>query len=135
MTGEPTTDLAAALDAMLTHAAVHSPYYRAQDWELRVRQGQGVDLEDIPITPRTLVKGETERFYSDLVPPSEGAVRIKHTSGSGTASPWRRRNSTRSRIAVLAFSIACSVVGPTVQQPGNPGTETHVLRCCGPDSR
>ena len=71
-----------AVSAMLSHAARYSPYYREQQWASRLRAGREVSFQEIPITPKTLVRDQTEQFYGSFVPPSEGKVHVKHTSGS-----------------------------------------------------
>jgi phenylacetate-CoA ligase len=73
---------------MLRHAALHSPYYREQSWAEQIRNGANLDLSDIPITSKSIVKSETSAFYSSFVPPAEGAVEDKFTSGS-TGEPLR----------------------------------------------
>ena len=67
---------------MLTHAAVHSPYYREQAWALHMRRQGRIAVRDIPITPKTLVRDQTARFFCPFVPPSQGEVLIRATSGS-----------------------------------------------------
>ena len=87
-------DLPGALSAMLSHASVHSPYYREQEWAKRLRQGLKIKLHDIPVTHKALVKGESDRFFCTLLPPTEGKIRIKHTSGS-TGEPMLVRKTQR----------------------------------------
>lgn len=81
--------------AMLSHAARHSPYYREQDWAARLRGGRGFAFRDIPVTPAAAVKAETTRFHSDFVPPEDGAITVKYTSGS-TGEPLEVRKTERS---------------------------------------
>lgn len=83
-----------ALSAMLSHAARHSPYYSEQAWALRLRAGGEVAFHEIPITPKGLVRQRTEQFFSAFVPPSEGPVRVKHTSGS-SGEPMQVRKTQR----------------------------------------
>ena len=83
-----------ALEAVLAHAAHHSPYYREQDWAAEVRRGKRLALEALPLTPKHLVRAEPERFFSAFVPPDHGAVRDKRTSGS-TGEPLRIRKTQR----------------------------------------
>jgi len=71
-----------ALAAMLSHAARHSPYYREQDWAGRVRANQTINFCDIPVTAKRIVKQTPESFFSSFVPPEDGQVFDKHTSGS-----------------------------------------------------
>jgi len=80
--------------AMLAHASSHSPYYRDQGWAARLRAGQEIAFRDIPITPAAAVKAETTRFHSDFVPPEDGAVVSKYTSGS-TGEPLEVRKTER----------------------------------------
>ncbi|MSR14000.1 MAG: hypothetical protein EXR86_05420 [Gammaproteobacteria bacterium] len=87
-----TTDI--HLDALLDHAAQHSPYYREQPWAERVRQGLRVTLEDIPLTPKHRVVGNGTLFFSETVPSSEGRVFDKFTSGS-TGEPLHVRKTER----------------------------------------
>jgi len=83
-----------ALAAMLSHAARHSPYYREQDWAGRVRASQTIDFRDIPVTAKRIVKQAPENFFSSFVPPEEGKVFDKHTSGS-TGEPMPVRKTER----------------------------------------
>jgi phenylacetate-CoA ligase len=71
-----------ALGAMLAHAASHSPYYRDQEWARRARSTGQIIFNELPITPKAVVKAEPKRFHSVHVPESEGGVVVKHTSGS-----------------------------------------------------
>jgi phenylacetate-CoA ligase len=87
-----------ALIEMLNHAARHSPYYREQDWAARLRAGQAIRISDIPITGKSAVRGDAARFYCDVIPPGDGPVQTKHTSGS-TGEPLHIRKTRR------AFSI------------------------------
>ena len=82
------------LVAMLSHAVVHSPYYREQDWAERLRAGRAIPFRDIPITAKSVVRAQTARFFSDFVPPDDGAVETKHTSGS-TGEPLHVRKTDR----------------------------------------
>jgi len=83
-----------ALGAMLTHAAVHSPYYSEQEWALRMRRQGGIALRDIPITPKALVRNQTAQFFCSFVPPSQGEVLTRATSGS-TGEPMLIRKTQR----------------------------------------
>jgi phenylacetate-CoA ligase len=83
-----------ALTAMLAHAAAYSPYYRQQAWAERLRAGEKIDFRDIAITSKGLVRTETERFFSTFVPPEDGEVVDKSTSGS-TGEPMRLRKTQR----------------------------------------
>ena len=79
---KPGSDREAALARLLAHAAQHSRYYQDQDWASRLRSGKNLDFSELPITRKTAVKSDAPAFYSDYVPPSEGAVFDKFTSGS-----------------------------------------------------
>jgi phenylacetate-CoA ligase len=79
---------------LLSHAALHSPYYRDQPWTERIRSGADLHLSDIPVTPKSIVKSQTSAFHSDFVPSSEGPVIDKFTSGS-TGEPIRLRKTAR----------------------------------------
>ena len=83
-----------ALSAMLSHAAIHSPYYREQQWAKRLSAGSKIAFREIPITGKRLVREETERFYPSYVPPTEGRVQIRHTSGA-TGQPMLIRKTKR----------------------------------------
>ena len=83
-----------ALAVMLSHAARHSPYYREQDWAGRVRANQTINFRDIPITAKRIVKQAPESFFSSFVPPEDGKVFDKHTSGS-TGEPMPVRKTAR----------------------------------------
>ena len=72
----------AALERLLSHAASHSPYYKDQEWAKRHRSGRRVNFLDIPITSKSTVKGNVAKFYSTIVPPDDGPVTEKATSGS-----------------------------------------------------
>ncbi len=61
---------------------------------MHVRAGEGVRLRQIPITPKALVRSETKQFYSDFVPPEDGEVHDKPTSGS-TGEPMLLRKTGR----------------------------------------
>src|SRR5271157_5511080 len=82
------------LAATLAHAALHSPYYRDQGWAARLRAGQGLAFRDIPLTPAAVVKAQAARFYSAFVPPEDGAITSKYTSGS-TGEPLEVRKTAR----------------------------------------
>jgi len=81
---------------MLSHAAVHSPYYSGQEWALDMRRrGRGrIALRDIPITPKTLVRDQTAQFFCSFVPTSQGEVLTRATSGS-TGEPMVIRKTRR----------------------------------------
>lgn len=87
-------DVERALSAMLVHAATHSPYYQRLAWAKSVRGGARVGLKNIPVTGKSIVRDETEQFYSDDVPQSEGKVEINATSGS-TGEPMALRQTHR----------------------------------------
>ncbi len=73
---------------MLRHAVVHTPYYAAQDWAKDFRNGKNIEFKDIPILPQSETKKHTDKFYSTWVPPEDGAIIEKFTSGS-TGEPTR----------------------------------------------
>jgi phenylacetate-CoA ligase len=79
---------ALVLSQLLRHAARHVPYYRDQEWAARARRGEDVTLQDIPITPKDDVRYRTAEFEAEFVPPEEGEVSAKFTSGS-TGQPMR----------------------------------------------
>jgi len=78
----------------VAHAARHSPFYRDQEWAARLRAGQGAAFRDIPLTPASVVKTQAARFFSTFVPPEDGAVTSKYTSGS-TGEPLEVRKTDR----------------------------------------
>lgn len=82
------------LVAMLSHAAKYSPYYRDQDWAVRLCSGENVDFKNIPVTPKKVLREQTSMFFSSFIPPGEGNVTIKHTSGS-TGKPMEVRKTAR----------------------------------------
>lgn len=71
-----------ALRRTLNHAARHSPYYRDQAWAARLRSGQAVSLQDIPITAKEAVRDKAAAFHAAMVPEEDRPVYEKHTSGS-----------------------------------------------------
>jgi phenylacetate-CoA ligase len=83
-----------ALKAMLSHAVVHSPYYRDQAWAARLRAGEAIGFREIPITGKSLVRKDPAKFHSDFVPPEDGDVQSKYTSGS-TGEPLHVRKTSR----------------------------------------
>ncbi len=83
-----------ALAAMLSHASRHSPYYREQDWAKRLRESRAIDFGDIPVTRKPVVKAAPEKFFSSFVPPEDGRIFDKHTSGS-TGEPMPVRKTER----------------------------------------
>ena len=94
MEGLTIPDPRQALMAMLSHAARHSPYYREQEWAQHLRKGRAIDFRDIPVTPKSLVKAQTDKFFSSFVPPEDGKILDKHTSGS-TGEPMPVRKTAR----------------------------------------
>ena len=94
MMAQPKWDRRKALGVMLSHAATHSPYYREQEWALRMRAGNNIKFGDVPITPKATVRDRTAEFFSDFIPPADGAVKIKPTSGS-TGEPMEVRKTLR----------------------------------------
>src|SRR5579862_1746488 len=93
MDGQAKAGMQPPLVAMLNHAAHHSPYYRDQEWASRLRAGEGIRFGDIPVTPKGVVRNETARFYSSFVPPEDGKVHDKPTSGS-TGEPMLVRKTS-----------------------------------------
>jgi len=93
-TKPPSGRMSGALGAMLSHAVLHSPYYREQEWTARLRSGARIAFREIPITGKSVVRAETARFYSDFVPRSDGQTHVKHTSGS-TGEPLHVRKTDR----------------------------------------
>lgn len=87
-----------AIARLLSHAAMHSPYYRDQAWAERLRRRQKVRFLDVPITPRLSVKQNTGAFYSEYVPASEGETIDKYTSGSTGESCLIKKTSRHFRI-------------------------------------
>jgi phenylacetate-CoA ligase len=94
MADPPIPDPRQALVALVAHAARHSPHYREQDWARRLRENRGIDLGEIPITLKRTVKAAPETFFSSFVPPEDGKVIAKHTSGS-TGEPMPVRKTAR----------------------------------------
>jgi phenylacetate-coenzyme A ligase PaaK-like adenylate-forming protein len=82
------------IKAFLVHAARHSPYYREQDWAKNLLAGLPIRLQDIPITPKSVVQQNPKAFRSEFDPPQAGPVQLKHTSGStGTSLPIAKSSS------------------------------------------
>jgi phenylacetate-CoA ligase len=94
MAGSPIPGPRQALTAMLDYASRHSPHYREQDWARHLRENCSLDLGEIPITLKRTVKAAPESFFSSFVPPEDGAVMDKHTSGS-TGEPMPVRKTAR----------------------------------------
>ena|GEM_PF-2033215 len=94
-------DVQKPLAAMLANAATCSPYYRDQDWAKAMTRGASIALKDVPITPKSVVRASTARFYNPHVPPAEGRIHTYMTSGS-TGQPMEVRHTERSnRVSVL----------------------------------
>ena len=91
---EAVNPVVAALSRLLSHAATHSPYYRAQSWAARLRAGERIAFRDIPITPKPQMKAQPSAFSCASVPASEGAIFDKYTSGS-TGEPTLVKKSRR----------------------------------------
>ncbi len=85
------------LRRLLSHAAVHSPWYREQAWAERVRHGAAASLTDIPVTPAAALRLENRAFFADRVPQIEGAVTSKFTSGSTGEPVEVRRTALQSQ--------------------------------------
>ncbi len=81
-------DRSQIIAGLLAFAARNVPYYRDQAWAGRVRAGKPMSFSELPLTPKKDVKDQVERFYGEQVPPSEGPVIEKYTSGS-TGVPLR----------------------------------------------
>lgn len=74
---------------LLAHAASFSPYYRDQAWAARVRNKADLDsYGDIPITLKSVVRGNASSFLSLQFPEEDGAVTTEFTSGS-TGEPLK----------------------------------------------
>ncbi|MGE0006294.1 MAG: AMP-binding protein [Parvibaculaceae bacterium] len=121
------TDVGQALAAMLAHAAAHSPFYRELAWAKSVRGGATIALKNIPVTRKSQLRDQTERFFCPDVPPSEGRVKTKLTSGS-TGEPMAVRVTERSsRINSLEDERLCRGWGfeghASVALVKNPSTE------------
>ena len=101
---ESTFDRRQLLAAMLSHAAQHSPYYREQEWASRLRAGTRIHFHDIPTTPGSLVKAETEKFFASFVPPGDGRVHDKHTSGTSVEPLLVRKTDRHFQVNALANS-------------------------------
>lgn len=77
-----------ALQRTLTHAAHHTRYYSDTHWAARLRAGLEITVGDIPLTPKEAVRDDIAAFVSSAVPPADGAVTERYTSGS-TGTPMR----------------------------------------------
>ncbi|MEO6608369.1 MAG: hypothetical protein ABIN69_07855 [Aestuariivirga sp.] len=69
------------LKAFLTHAARHSPYYREQDWAKNLLAGLPIRLADIPVTTKSEVAAQLDRFVAESIPPETTIIK-SHTSGT-----------------------------------------------------
>jgi phenylacetate-CoA ligase len=88
-----------ALSKILTHAARFSPYYHDQTWAKKLRAGKRVHFfQDIPVTKNSVVKTQTERFFSERAEQEDGKTITKYTSGS-TGEP------TQIRKTMLHFQV------------------------------
>lgn len=83
-----------ALAAFLRHAAENSPYYRNQPWATKLRDGGQADLSEIPLTPTGAIRDQVPLFCAENVPPSQGSVVTKYTSGS-SGTPMEVRKTLR----------------------------------------
>src|SRR5438552_6617760 len=84
-----------AVEAMLRHASSSSPYYRQETWSARLRDNRKVCFpQDIPVTPKSLVRDETELFYAETHPRQDGKTIDKYTSGS-TGEPMLVKKTIR----------------------------------------
>jgi phenylacetate-CoA ligase len=71
------------LDRLLAYCASASPYYRDQAWAARRRANGALDFHrEIPITPKSAVRENTDSFHIPHVPEEDGAVVTDFTSGS-----------------------------------------------------
>jgi phenylacetate-CoA ligase len=66
----------------LLFAARQVPFYRDQAWAGRARAGLPIALAEVPITSKQAVKENVTAFHAGNVPPSEGKILEKYTSGS-----------------------------------------------------
>lgn len=87
-------DIDKVLRAAVAHTATHSPYYREQTWAKSARRGALISLKNIPITTKAVVRERTDQFFIADVPPSEGRVDVRFTSGS-TGHPMEVRHTAR----------------------------------------
>jgi len=121
---KPGSDREAALARLLAHAAQHSRYYQDQDWASRLRSGKNLDFSELPFTRKMAVKSDAPAFYSDYVPPSEGAVFDKFTSGS-TGEPIKIKK-TRVHFAINAEENA------RLRHGWGAGPQTGLIKTCSP---
>jgi phenylacetate-CoA ligase len=134
-------DLPKLLAAMLDNAATSSPYYRDQAWAQAVRRGASIALNEIPITAKSVVRADTERFHNPNVPPSEGRIRTYMTSGS-TGQPMEVRHTQRSNKmnvfesnrllagwGIQQHEFAAGIRNPTPRDPQ--GTIRELLQLSG----
>jgi len=122
-------EVSGALSSLIAYTAVHSPYYRDQAWAKSVRGGASVALKNIPVTMKSTIREHTDRFHISAVPPSEGKVITKYTSGS-SGHPMEIRqterfhaNSYRERARMLRvwgyerYPSVVKIKNPVVDQP------------------
>ena len=114
----------AAVARVVRHAAIHSRYYQDQDWAKRLRNGKNVHFSELPLTPKAVVKSDAPAFYSSYVPPSEGAVFDKFTSGS-TGEPARIKKTK------LHFTINAEE-NARLQHGWGSGQQTGLIRTMSP---
>jgi phenylacetate-CoA ligase len=79
---------------MLRYAAKHSPYYRQQDWAEACRNGKHIDLQNVPVTSKAVVRREPKSFHVTDVPDTHGFIVDKYTSGT-TGEPLHARKTAK----------------------------------------
>jgi phenylacetate-CoA ligase len=133
-------DVREALSSLLAYTAAHSPYYRDQAWAKSVRGGSSVALKNIPVTAKSIVREQTDRFYISDVPTSEGKLITWHTSGSSghpmelrlTSKFFAINNLERGRLfrgwGFERYSSRVSIKNPGVDHPRGTTESKHEKR-------
>ncbi|MEA2781356.1 MAG: hypothetical protein QOK29_2900 [Rhodospirillaceae bacterium] len=99
-----------ALGSVLRHAAVFSPYYRDQEWAARLRSGAAINFpRDVPLTSKSVVRGNSSAFYSLHIPDEHGSVVEEFTSGS-TGAPVMVKK-TKRHLQVNAIELHRLIAG------------------------
>jgi phenylacetate-CoA ligase len=84
-----------SLYQIVSHAALHSPYFKEQEWADKFARGRTLDFQqDIPVTSNVLLKEDAAAFFSANVSETHGAIHTKYTSGS-TGRPSEIRKTSR----------------------------------------